>query len=145
MVRALTAATGLAALAYGVEQILSGGTVTDAGAVLTWLAGALLVHDGLLAPLALAVGWALARLLPATPRRVVVTGLFIAGCLVLVALPPLLAPGVPDNPTTTPRDYSRGLLVWLGVDLLLTLAVLLAGLAVRRRRQARQQSQQSTQ
>jgi len=120
-------AAGLAALGYGTAQLALGGSATDPISVLVWLGGALIVHDGVLGPLAVLVGWGLVR---ATARRrsvlpVIAGGLLVAVCVILVALPALLTPGVPDNPTATPRDYRSGLLVLLAADLLVT-----AGLAL---------------
>ena len=91
-----------------------------------WLAGGLLGHDAVLAPLGLLVWAVVAVRLHGPVRRVVGVGLFVAACLVLVALPALGTPGVPDNATTTPRNYALGLAVLLGVDLLVTAAVALA-------------------
>ena len=114
---------GLGALGWGTWLLLTGGRATAPAGALTWLAGALLGHDAVLAPLSVAAGWAMLRLtarLPGAARRVVAGGLFVAACLVLVALPALLAPGI-DNATATPRDYGRGL-----VTLLLVVAAAVA-------------------
>jgi hypothetical protein len=102
---------GLGVLGWGTWLLLSGGRSTAPTGALAWMAGALLGHDAVLAPLSVAAGWATVRLtvrLPGAARRVSAGGLFVAACLVIVALPALLAPGI-DNPTATPRDYGRGL------------------------------------
>ncbi|MGW5121424.1 hypothetical protein ACWEQ8_39205 [Streptomyces noursei] len=84
-----------------------------AGHVVLWLAGALLLHDGLLAPLVCGAGW----LLPGPtgrggPVRGVLRGALIAaGALTAVALPALLRPGAPANSSVLPLDYPRGWLV----------------------------------
>jgi hypothetical protein len=122
--------TGVGALGWGAWLLLTGGRSTAPTGSLEWLAGALLGHDAVLAPLAVAAGWATLRLtgrLPAAARRAIAGGLFVAACLVLVALPALLAPGI-DNATATPRDYGRGLAVLLlavaaAVALVVALAV----------------------
>lgn len=132
--RVPVAVTGLAALGFGTLQLVSGaGQFARLWSAVVWSAGALIVHDAVLAPLALAVGWALTRLLRACgPRRVAAGGLLVAGCLVLVALPALLAPGVAGNPTATPRDYLGGLVRLLALTAAGT--VVLALLAHRRHR-----------
>jgi hypothetical protein len=79
--------------------------------VLGWLLGAALVHDVVIAPLVLALG-----LLPPVAGRLrgVVRGTFLTGgALVLIALPPLLAPRPARNPSVLPLDYPRGLLIAL--------------------------------
>ncbi|WP_426368168.1 hypothetical protein [Streptomyces sp. E-08] len=79
---------------------------------LVWLAGALVLHDGVLAPLVLAVG----LLVAAVPGRRVVRGaLIVCGVLVLVTLPLLLRPGAPPNPSALPLPYARNLLVVLAL------------------------------
>ncbi|KAA6211205.1 hypothetical protein [Streptomyces filamentosus] len=80
------------------------------GAVLVWLAGALVVHDGVLAPLVLAVG----LLIAGRPGRGLWRGaLVIAGSVVLVTLPLLLRPGPPPNPSALPLAYGRNLAIVL--------------------------------
>ena len=119
-------AAGLAALAYGCRLALTSGSLP---AVVEWLAGSLVLHDALLAPLTVFAGVLVTRIVPHDIRPVVAGGLVAAACLVLVALPALLTPGVPDYPTTTPRNYGAGLAVLLLVDALAT-----TGLALRARR-----------
>ena len=71
--------------------------------VAVWLAGAVVVHDLLLAPLVQLAG----RLLGRPPGLGLWRGAFlVAGTLTLVALPPLLRPGQ-DNPSLLPLDYGR--------------------------------------
>ncbi|MEU9856187.1 hypothetical protein [Streptomyces sp. NPDC047974] len=82
------------------------------GNVLVWLAGALLVHDGLLAPLVLAVG----LLIAGRPERGLWRGaLVIGGSVVLVTLPLLLRPGPAPNPSALPLPYGRNLVIVLAV------------------------------
>ncbi|MGW0699839.1 hypothetical protein ACWD0A_11020 [Streptomyces sp. NPDC002867] len=80
--------------------------------VLLWMAGALVLHDGVLAPVVLAVG----LLVAAVPARPVVRGALVTGgALVLVTLPLLLRPGAPPNPSALPLPYVRNLLLVLAV------------------------------
>lgn len=118
-------AAGLGALAYGLLLLVTNGGAAPVAAVVLWLAGSLVVHDGVLAPLTLGAGALLARLVPAGARRVVAGGLAVAACLVLVALPALGTPGVPDNPSATPRDYPLGLAALLAADAAVTALVVL--------------------
>ncbi|MFI8276704.1 hypothetical protein ACIGBH_17670 [Streptomyces sp. NPDC085929] len=74
-----------------------------------WLAGAVVVHDGLIAPLVIAVAvlaGAAGLRLRGTPRAALV----VAGSLTAIALPPLLRPGGAAHPTVVPLDYLRN---WL--------------------------------
>ncbi len=115
-------AAGLAVLGYGVVLLATAGP-----AVGVWLAGVLVAHDGLLAPLAVLAGAVVVRVAPpGNARRVLAGGLLVAACLVLVALPALGTPGVPGNPSATPRDYPTGLAVLLALDVAVTAALLIA-------------------
>lgn len=134
--RSLLFAAGGASLAYGGWLLLTGGPRTAPRSSLAWLAGALLGHDAVLAPAAVAAGWLLWRVTARRPevRRVLAAGAFVAACLVLVAAPALLSDGAPDNATATPRDYARGLGVLLLLDAAVTAAlVTLTTLRHRRR------------
>ncbi|WP_030155682.1 hypothetical protein [Streptomyces sp. NRRL S-244] len=74
-----------------------------------WLAGAVVVHDGLIAPLVIAVA-ALTGAVGLRLRGVPRAALIVAGSLTAIALPPLLRPGGAANPTVVPLDYLRN---WL--------------------------------
>lgn len=135
--RTPVAIAGVAALAFGVRELVGGaGPLPRLWSSMLWLAGVLVVHDVVLAPLAVAVGWVLSRLLPGRAvRRIVAGGLLVAGSLVAVAIPAQLTPGVADNPTTTPRDYGGGLALSLAVTATVTI-LLLIGTRLRRRGRA---------
>ncbi|MFI8520781.1 hypothetical protein ACIGEZ_23575 [Streptomyces sp. NPDC085481] len=114
------ALTGLGAWLVAVEP--------DPWGVLVWLAGAVVLHDGILAPLVLAVG----LLLVARSQRGLWRGaLIVAGSVVLVTLPLLVRPGEPPNASALPLPYARNLVIVLAAVAVATLAVSL----VRRGRQ----------
>ncbi|WP_307709501.1 hypothetical protein [Streptomyces sp. V1I6] len=117
--RIATGAAGVALMGVGVFLLLSGGQATD---VVLWLAGAVVLHDLLLAPLVIAAGLLLARLPGRGPLR---GALVTAGCLTLIALPVLFAPGTPHNPSVLPLDYPRNWLLSLAAVALATAAVAL--------------------
>ncbi|NUL06856.1 hypothetical protein HRW07_27205, partial [Streptomyces lunaelactis] len=107
--RIVTGALGVALMAVGAALLLTGGQVKD---VAIWLAGSVVLHDGIIAPLVIATG----LLLAAVPSRGTVrAALLVAGCLTAIALPALLAPGNPTNPSVLPLDYLRNWLILLGV------------------------------
>ncbi|MFE2009125.1 hypothetical protein [Streptomyces sp. NPDC059491] len=117
--RALRQAVG----ALGVALIGLGAwlVVTDPEplGVVIWLAGALVLHDGIVAPLVFAVG----LLLLGRRRRGVLRGaLIVAGSVVLITLPLLLRPGQPLNPTALPLPYGRNLAIVLAVVTAVTAA-----------------------
>jgi hypothetical protein len=80
-----------------------------------WIGGAL-AHDLLLAPLILAVGVGLARLIPGRWRAMVQRTLIICGPLALFAYPQVRGYGhVLRNPTSLPHNYTANLLLVVAV------------------------------
>ncbi|MFD7325664.1 hypothetical protein ACFV9D_32050 [Streptomyces sp. NPDC059875] len=129
MVRYVCGALGVGLMGLGAVLVLRAGTAWE---VAVWLAGAIVLHDGVMAPLVLAVG----LLIAAAPARGAVRGgLIVAGCLTLVALPLMVRPGTPPNPTALPLDYVRNWLVLLEVVAVGT-GVLVGVLRVRQRRRS---------
>ncbi|MFE9401210.1 hypothetical protein ACFYNY_05475 [Streptomyces sp. NPDC006530] len=120
--RTVLGAAGLALMALGGLLVWDQATHWD---VLIWLVGAVVLHDGIIAPLVVAVG----LLTGGLKNRGLLRGtLLTAGCLVLIALPLLLRPLPTNNPSVLPLDYVQGLLISLAV-----LAVLALLLGVGRR------------
>ena len=118
--RIVTGGVGLALMAVGASLLVTGGQLKD---VALWLAGAIVLNDGIIAPLVLGIG----LLLAAVPARGTVRGaLVVAGCLTMVALPVLLRPGRPTNPSALPLDYLRNWLLVLAAVAVLTAVLLLA-------------------
>ena len=121
---------GLAAVLYGVHGLLTAGSRVPLGSWLTWFVGSALLHDLVLAPIWIGLGWLAAALLPAAARPAIVVGAAVAGLLALIALPFVLGVGEdPANPSFLPRDYGRNLLL---VDVgVLVVAGLWAAVATR--------------
>lgn len=106
--RLAVGAVGVAGMALG-AVLLTDPHVGKPLDVLWWMAGAVLIHDGLLVPVVLGLG----ALLPPRLRRTSRAGLITAACLTAVALPVLLRPGRPANASVLPLDYGRNLLIAL--------------------------------
>ena len=103
---------GLAAGVYGAHGLLTAGRRVPLGSWLTWFIGSALVHDLVIAPVWIGLGWLAARLLPRPARPPVLLAAAITGVLTLVALPFVLGYGAdPLNSSFLPRDYGRNLLV----------------------------------
>jgi hypothetical protein len=120
---------GLAAMAYAVY-----GSVTEDSEHLwgrgLFLVGVLVAHDLVLLPVAIGVGWLVARRLPGWARAGVHSGLYASAVVTAIALPFVLGRGrLPDNPSKFPLDYGRGLLI-----VLVVIWIAVAVLVVRRRR-----------
>jgi hypothetical protein len=103
---------GLGAVVYGVYGLLTAGSRVPLDSWLTWFVGSALLHDLVIAPIWIGLGWLAARVLPAAARPAIVVGAAVAGLLAIVALPFVLGVGEdPANPSFLPRDYGRNLLL----------------------------------
>ncbi len=88
----------------------------DLLAVLAWLAGGVIAHDLVLAPLVLGVCLLGSRLLPARAHAGAVLALAVFGSITLVAIPVLVGFGAKaDNPTLLDRNYLLG---WMSIGAL---------------------------
>ncbi|MER7606614.1 hypothetical protein [Nocardioides sp. NPDC127503] len=104
---------GTVGMAYGAWLLVSRQDLGQIVEVVIWLAAAVVIHDGILAPAVLGLGWFGGRLLPRAVARGAVVVLVLLGPTVLVAIPVLGRFGAkPDNPTLLDRDYTQGLLVF---------------------------------
>ena len=116
------ATRGVLITGLGLAQVL---------AVLVWVVGGLVVHDGIIAPVVVVLGVLAARRAAPWLRVPLLWALVVLGPLTLIAVPVLGKPGArPDNPTLLDRNYVLGYAV---------LVILVLGAsavaALRRRRQ----------
>jgi len=116
--RALLAAIGVLVAGYGALLLADDG-LGDLIATALWLAGGVLVHDLVLAPLTLLVGALAVRVLPSVARAPAAVGAVVLGSVTLLAVPVLGRFGArADNPTLLDRPYGTGWLVLAGLVLL---------------------------
>lgn len=128
--RLLTLA-GVLVLAFGVGGLLANAEVTVPSNWGLYVAGGLILHDGLIAPAAIVGGVLLARIVPAQLRPPVQGGFIVSASLVLVAIPPWSDRGaLPGNDSLLPQDYGTNLLIALAV----VWAIVTVLVAVRARR-----------
>jgi hypothetical protein len=107
---------GAAVIGYGLAGILRNSDSTLPPRLGGWVVGGALLHDLVLAPVVLATGWLVVRLVPATTRRAVIVGLVLSGMVLLVAWIPLRGYGDrPENPTLHPIDYGTSVLTALAI------------------------------
>jgi len=114
---------GGAVMAFGIRGVLTTFDTEPSRNLAVWIVGADLVHDLLVAPIAILVGWGIGRLVPRRWRVPVNAGLVATGVVLAVAWPALRGYGravVPDNPSVQPLDYSTAVAwvlgaVWIAV------------------------------
>ena len=124
---------GAVGMAYGAWLLVSRQDLGQIVEVVAWLAAAVVIHDGILAPAVLGLGWLGGRLLPRAVARGAVVVLVLLGPTLLVAIPVLGRFGAkPDNPTLLDRDYTQGLLVFAALCVCAGVAVALGELRSRK-------------
>lgn len=120
---------GVLVAAYGAWLALSRQDLDQLLDLALWLAGGVVLHDLVLAPLVLLFALALRRTPPAW-HRPATWALVVVGSLSLLAVPVLGRFGArSDNPTLLDRPY---LTSWLVLVVLTVVAVLVAGLVAGR-------------
>lgn len=113
---------------YGAWLVLSRGH--DLLDLVLWLAGGVVLHDGVLGIALVVTAGVVLPVLPRALRAPVVVGAVVLGTVTLVAVPALGRFGArDDNPTLLPRDYWTG---WLVLAAIVVVGVLV-GWLVRRR------------
>jgi hypothetical protein len=114
-------ACGTGLMAYGTWTLLAGDTNgTRPVASALWAAVAVIVHDGLFAPLVFALGWLLRRVLPARLLAVALPILALAGVAALLVIPRWRSPAPRQNASVWPPLST--------VDIVLAVAVGLVAL-----------------
>lgn len=115
---------------FGVFRLLTEVPNDDLIQLAIWLAAAVLLHDGVLSPIIVGVGWLIARVVPPRARAFVQGGL-LAGALVTVIAVPMIYRGdvQPPSKGILRQNYSLNLLIVLLVVAAVTVAAYLASLA----------------
>jgi multisubunit Na+/H+ antiporter MnhC subunit len=127
---------GWAVMAVAVAGAIGDERLQGLGSWATWIVGAALVHDLVVLPAVLAVGWLLTRWVP-TPWRVPMrTALVVAAVLTATVWPIARRWGArADNPSIVPLPVARNL-TWIVVALFVTALGLGAVSAARSRARA---------
>lgn len=81
------AIAGVLLLGFGISRLLTQVPLSSLMWLAVWLVAAVVIHDGVLSPLVLAVGWLLRRLIPARGRRYLQAGLIMGAMVTVVAVP----------------------------------------------------------
>lgn len=129
-VRAVLIAAGVAAGLWGawLMRDFTSDRLVSAG---TWLAGGIVLHDAVLAPLTVAIGVLAVRLLPGHFRAPMGLAFLVWATLTIVFVPVLSGQGgKPDNDTILNRPYVES---WLVMTALLLAAAVVVGLLRRSR------------
>jgi hypothetical protein len=112
----ITAAIGWGVIAWGVFGIFSNSLDTRPANLARFVVGGALLHDLLVAPLAILAGVLVARRVPARARGPVQAALVISAVVAVFAYPLVRAYGLAaNNPTSLPKNYGLNLVIVLAV------------------------------
>ena len=112
----ITAAIGWAVIAWGVVGVFSNSLDTRPANLAKFVVGGALLHDLLVAPLAILAGVLVTRAVPAKARGPVQAALVVSAIVGLFAFPLVRGYGLAaNNPTSLPHNYGMNLLIVLGL------------------------------
>ena len=134
--RIIFAASGILLGLFGIFRLFTEIPGPSLLALTIWLACALIIHDGLLSPAVVGVGWALRRLVPDRERRYLQAWLIMSALVVVIAIPMIYLRGSqPAVKAILLQDYAANLGLIIGILAAATLASY--GVRVLRDRSAR--------
>jgi hypothetical protein len=133
-------ALGLLLLAVGGFYLLADVPVDKYFGILIWSAGALVIHDGVIAPIVFGISLIMRRAgrrMPFGVLAIVQAALVIAAVFAAVVIPAALKKGIGTaNGSLLPLDYGRNLVLFY-VGLVVLTAVAIVGYLLVRRARAR--------
>jgi hypothetical protein len=109
-------AAGVLLILFGVFRILTNAGQTDPVGMAEWLAAAVVLHDGILVPLTMAVGALLTRFVPPRARRYLQGGLIAAALVTAISIPLIYRRGSqPRGKSLELQNYGLHLAVLVGL------------------------------
>ncbi|HEY5822200.1 MAG TPA: hypothetical protein VIT20_09505 [Propionibacteriaceae bacterium] len=111
----LAIAGGLLGL-FGVFRLLTEIPFSSLVLVAIWLAAAIVIHDGLLSPAVVGLGWFLTRVVPPRARRYLQAALIMGGIVTVIAVPMIYLRGSqPAVKALLLQNYGANLALILGL------------------------------
>ncbi|MCW2784551.1 MAG: hypothetical protein JWP74_1068 [Marmoricola sp.] len=126
-IRGVLIAAGVAIGGYGAYMLLGLGT-DNLVATVKWLVGGVVLHDGVLGPVVIALAFVVTRIARIKVPAPVVVGGIVLGSVTLLAIPVLGRFGAAaDRPTLLDRNYVAGWFAFAGLTLLVVAGAVLRG------------------
>lgn len=114
--RVVLALAGVGLLGFGVFRLLSQVPGSSLVMLALWMVVAIAVHDGILSPLVVGVGWGLRRVVPDRARRFVQVGLISSALVTVIAVPMIALRGSqPAVKALLLRPYGTNLALLVGL------------------------------
>jgi hypothetical protein len=120
--RIIFAASGVLVALYGMVMLVLKVPAGNLLWVVVWLVALVLIHDGILAPAIVGLGWGLRRSVPDRGRRYLQTALIAAAMITVISVPMILLRGSqPPAKALLLQNYGLHLLLLLGLIGIVTL------------------------
>jgi hypothetical protein len=120
--RIVLAVAGIALGAFGVFRLVTEIPPHSLLILAVWLVAALIIHDALLAPSVVGVGWLLRRFVPDRGRRYLQIALIMIALVTVIAVPMIFLRGSqPAVKALLLRDYGANLILIIGIIAVLSL------------------------
>lgn len=114
--RIILAIAGIALGAFGVFRLVTEIPTHSLLILLLWLAAALVLHDAILAPSEVGVGWLLRRHVPDRVRRFLQVALIMSAIVAVIGIPMIFLRGSqPAAKALLLRNYGANLILLLGI------------------------------
>jgi hypothetical protein len=120
--RIVLAVAGIALGAFGVFRLVTEIAPHSLLILTVWLVAALIIHDALLAPSVVGVGWLLRRFVPDRGRRYLQIALIMIALVTVIAVPMIFLRGSqPAVKALLLRNYGANLIMIIGIIAVLSL------------------------
>lgn len=101
---------------FGVFRLLTQVPPSALVILALWLVGALVIHDGILSPVVVGVGWAVARVVPPRARRYLQGALIMAALVTVIAIPMIYRQdSQPRSKSMLLQDFGANLTLLIGI------------------------------
>jgi type IV secretory pathway VirB3-like protein len=122
--RIILAAAGIGLALFGAFRMVTEVPFRSLLFIGIWMVAALIIHDGILSPLVVTVGWLVRRLVPDRARRFLQVGLIVSGLVTVIAIPMIYLRGSqPAVKAMLLRNYGANLTLIIGTVAVVTLAL----------------------
>lgn len=121
-VRLALGTAGVLLVLFGVFRFVTEVPVGDLVVLALWLAGAIVLHDGILSPTVVSVGAAISRVVPPRARRYLQAALVMGAVVTIIAIPLIFRRGSqPKSKAILQQNYGGNLTLLLGIIAAVTL------------------------
>lgn len=122
--RIILVIAGTALGLFGIFRLATEIPLANVAWLLVWLVAAIGIHDGVLSPFVVGLGWLLRRLVPDRARRYLQFALIMSGLVTIIALPMIYLRGSqPAVKALLLRNYGANLALIIGLIAVATLII----------------------